>query len=314
MAKKKTIFTYEYWSEQINPKTGTYYTKEEAAEKRKEITKVKFSPFSKDYWLDKINPETGQIYTDSEADFKRRSLRKNDKCHWLLQINPETGVNYTEEEAVAKAAEFHKMISLKGNLRARELEKESPSPEKRTTRIEYYLAKGLTLEEAQAALTERQRTFNKEKCIKRYGDKGEEIWKARQDKWQSTLRNKNADEIAKMNKKKVWYYKFFLKDTSEEEKQKIIKKAKERGYRIFDTEEELISFIKTDYVDSNSNYYKKALDYLKSFPKLTFAIFNKTAKYYLKFIKDEERVFGAVKSNRRILYEKNRVWTFKEWT
>lgn len=44
--KKRTIFTYEYWTSQINPDTGTYYTKEEAKIKRTEITGVRHSPFS----------------------------------------------------------------------------------------------------------------------------------------------------------------------------------------------------------------------------------------------------------------------------
>ena len=44
--KKRTIFTYEYWTSQINPDTGTYYTKEEAKIKIKEVTKVRHSPFS----------------------------------------------------------------------------------------------------------------------------------------------------------------------------------------------------------------------------------------------------------------------------
>lgn len=44
--KKRTIFTYEYWTSQINPETGTYYTKEEAKIKRTEITGVRHSPFS----------------------------------------------------------------------------------------------------------------------------------------------------------------------------------------------------------------------------------------------------------------------------
>lgn len=265
---------------------------------KKETNKVRFSPFSKEYWLDKINPDTGLCYTIEEADFKRRSLRKNDKCYWLLQINPETGIKYSEEEAIIKATEFHKMISIKGALRIKELGPDLYPPEKRTNRIEYYLAKGLSIEEAQKALFERQSTFSKEKCIKRYGDKGEEIWKTRQDKWQKTLKEKSLNEIIEMNKKKALDYKFFSKDVSKEEKQKIIEKAKEKGWRIFDTEEELISFIKTDYTASNSNYYKKAFDYLKSFPKITFAIFNKTAKYYLKFIKDDERTFDTVKSPR----------------
>jgi len=118
--KKKTILTYEYWLSKINPETGSFYTKEEVIKKRKEITGVRYSPFSIDYWLNIINPNTGSLYTREEADFKRRSLRKNDKCYWLLQINPSTGKKYSEEEAIEKAKAFHKEISNKGAKKMKE--------------------------------------------------------------------------------------------------------------------------------------------------------------------------------------------------
>jgi hypothetical protein len=70
--------------------------------------------------------------------------------------------------------------------------------------IEYYTNKGLTQQEAKDALSERQRTFSRNKCIERYGlDKGLEIWKNRQEKWQKTLKSKPADEIIRINKSKL---------------------------------------------------------------------------------------------------------------
>ena len=72
-----------------------------------------------------------------------------------------------------------------------------------TTRISYYLGKGMTLEEAQKALSERQRTFSLEKCIKRYGKiEGLKRWKERQAKWLKTLNNKTEEEKREINMKK----------------------------------------------------------------------------------------------------------------
>jgi len=86
-----------------------------------------------------------------------------------------------------------------------------------------------------------------------------------------------------------------LKDTSTEEKQKIFLRFKQKGWKLFDTENELIEFIKHDYVSSKQNYYTTPLDYLKTFPKLAFAYFGRTAKFYVKFIKEFDKVFNVIK-------------------
>lgn len=72
-----------------------------------------------------------------------------------------------------------------------------------TTRVDYYLNKGMSLEEAQRALTERQRTFSLEKCIKKYGkEEGLRRWKERQTRWLETLNNKTEGEKREINMKK----------------------------------------------------------------------------------------------------------------
>ena len=77
-------------------------------------------------------------------------------------------------------------------------------PEKISTRIEYWLAKGYTEEEAKLKLKERQTTFSLEKCIEKYGkEEGYKKWKERQDKWQNSLNNKSNAEISSIRKKQM---------------------------------------------------------------------------------------------------------------
>ena len=79
------------------------------------------------------------------------------------------------------------------------------NPEKENTHVEYYLARGLTLEEAKLALSERQATFSLEKCIEKHGvEKGTEIWQERQDRWLATLNAKSDEEKQEINRKKLY--------------------------------------------------------------------------------------------------------------
>lgn len=71
------------------------------------------------------------------------------------------------------------------------------NPDKQPTRIEYYLAQGMTEAEATIALAKRQTTFSKEICVEKYGDKlGEEIWSARQVKWHTSYKKSNYSKIS----------------------------------------------------------------------------------------------------------------------
>lgn len=49
------------------------------------------------------------------------------------------------------------------------------------TRLEYYTSRGMSEEDARVALSQRQTTFSKEKCIQRYGEvEGLKVWERRQ--------------------------------------------------------------------------------------------------------------------------------------
>ena len=77
-------------------------------------------------------------------------------------------------------------------------------PENESTRIEYWIKKGLTEEQANAARKERQTTFSLQQCIKKYGEiKGTECWKQRQKKWLKTLDAKTDEEKKLINEKKI---------------------------------------------------------------------------------------------------------------
>lgn len=80
--------------------------------------------------------------------------------------------------------EYEKMVQD-----AKDYASSKRTPEKTATRIEYYLAKGMTEGEAKEALSKRQSTFTLESCIKKYGpEKGLERFNARQEKWQKSLK------------------------------------------------------------------------------------------------------------------------------
>jgi hypothetical protein len=95
-------------------------------------------------------------------------------------------VDYSIEDVVKK-----KMQSVKDN------------PQNQHTNIEFYLAQGLSIDDAKAALSERQSTFSLKSCIEKYGEEAGKLrWQQRQDVWQETLKDKTPEEIDIINQKK----------------------------------------------------------------------------------------------------------------
>lgn len=68
---------------------------------------------------------------------------------------------------------------------------------KLSNHIEYYLARGMTEEEARLALSKRQKTFSLEKCIERLGaEAGLARWQDRQEKWHKSYKKTNYSQIS----------------------------------------------------------------------------------------------------------------------
>lgn len=72
------------------------------------------------------------------------------------------------------------------------------------TKVEYYIKRGFSQQDAQYALSKRQSTFSLQKCIDKFGTKeGTKIWKNRQQRWISTLDKKTPEEKMIINQKKM---------------------------------------------------------------------------------------------------------------
>ena len=161
--------------------------------------------FSIKYWLYRgwskydANKKVSDIQKNNNSKYqdklKHGDIISNFSKEYLLnQYNDDNIVN----EILSNKA---KNAGLKGARKRRE------NPElyigSHDTSIEYYLKKGLSEEEAKAALKERQATFTLEKCIKRHGlEEGTKIFNERQEKWQNTLNSKPQEEIDDINRSK----------------------------------------------------------------------------------------------------------------
>lgn len=131
------------------------------------------SPFSKEHWIEKG-------YSEEEAEYKRNSIRPIRKEYWIEK-------GYSEEESILKAQE------TKTNNNKKASEKTKNTKKLNGTSYDYWYAYHMgDVEKAKKSLHERQSTFSLEKCIKKHGEiEGTKIWKERQTKWQTTLKNNN---------------------------------------------------------------------------------------------------------------------------
>ena len=98
----------------------------------------------------------------------------------------------TDNEKLTKISDLHsKMNTSRVNGK--------PSSNK----IEFWTNKGLSEEDANILLSERQSTFSLEKCIEKHGnEKGLFVFNERQKNWQETLNSKSDKEIKLINSSK----------------------------------------------------------------------------------------------------------------
>jgi very-short-patch-repair endonuclease len=110
---------------------------------------------------------SGKIKRDKNPNHKSKTtLEQRQKCSPFS----EKFVNYNDEN---KRKEFIKKVCDKKSY---------------TTRLDYWLNKGMSEEEAKEKLSNRQKTFTLEKCIQKYGkEEGRNIYDDRQERWQISL-------------------------------------------------------------------------------------------------------------------------------
>lgn len=173
------------------PKNGKetliYWTSRGWSEKKAEELRIKRkydpkkSPMNIDYWISKG-------LTIEDAKYKIRSFRKNNIEYWLER-------GYSKEESENKRKEFQIKNNKKFVIKYKTNENFKNSVDlKRTNNLNYWLNKGYSEKESMEKLSDRQRTFSKEICIKKYGEKeGIKIWEKRQEKWIESLKISNYD-------------------------------------------------------------------------------------------------------------------------
>jgi hypothetical protein len=130
------------------------------------------SPMNINFWLNKG-------FSEEDAKFKIKSQRKLNIEYWLNK-------GFSEEDAKLYVREFQ----LEQNNKYVKKRKNNPDKYNAVseTQLKYWLNKGFSEEEGKIKLKERQRTFSKDICIKKYGDElGLIKWKERQDKWINSL-------------------------------------------------------------------------------------------------------------------------------
>lgn len=104
------------------------------------------------------------------------------KYRYIKIINPITGKFYTPFESEQKYKEDQKKASIAAN--------KNRKPESYNTKIEYYLAKGLSIEEAHSALFERQIRNGLDYYINKYGvTEGTAKYHSRIEKYGEKIKN-----------------------------------------------------------------------------------------------------------------------------
>lgn len=126
--------------------------------------------------------------------YQKMKLKLNTKEYYTLLYGSDGDKIYKDIcERKTKHFDFSSEKQRERSFKAKEIRKNKP--ESFNTKLEFYLHKGMTNEDAVDALKKRQTTFTHIKCIEKYGeDKGNKIWEERQKKWQHTLNNKTKEE------------------------------------------------------------------------------------------------------------------------
>ena len=148
-------------------------------------------------------------YTEEEARYQIAIRRPTNVLYFINK-------GYSEEDAQIMLKDRQKKSLSTFN--------ELPIEERRKTKtscVEYYLEKNMTLEEAENARSERQRTFSRDQCIEKWGEiEGLKIFNERQEKWQLSLNDKSQEEIDDINRRKNRW-----KDLTDEEVESLKKQT-----------------------------------------------------------------------------------------
>lgn len=173
--REKTWTTVEYW-------VARGYSENDAkkiiSEKQSVVSKqVKNRPKCNKEHISKIYGE------NTDEFFRKRSI-------WCVEYWTSRGYSVSDAKKIIskRQTEMAKRNAVKdinerrkGNVKC----------------IEYWLNKGFTKEDAKNKISQMQKTFSLKKCIEKYGkEKGTEVWRKRQIKWQNSLNARGFHQLA----------------------------------------------------------------------------------------------------------------------
>lgn len=150
------------------------------------VKKFKYnSPQQWQFWIERerINPNTNKIFTEKEAKIHVSSFRKNSKYYWMKR-------GYSEDESIKLVFDNQSKSSKQC------IEKYTNDKSRNTTQIGFWMKRGYSEDEAKVIVSERQKTFTLDKCVKKYGiDEGLKVHTERQLKWQKTLNDRGDQDF-----------------------------------------------------------------------------------------------------------------------
>jgi hypothetical protein len=142
------------------------------------------------------------LYSDSDAKNTSKNSGKHMKEEKYKKMfsekikgekNPNHKSNTTLEQRQKVSPFSKKFMNYDNDGQREKFIKKVCDKKSYTTRLDYWVNKGFSEEEAEKKLKERQLTFTLEKCVEKYGDeKGREVYTDRQKKWQNSL-NSNGN-------------------------------------------------------------------------------------------------------------------------
>lgn len=185
--------------------------------------------------------------------------------------NPNSKTKTTEEQRKQRSPFSKKFFKYSNDNQSKEFSKkvlESRSPESFNTKIDYWINKGYSYVDAEKQLINRQKTFNLDTCIEKYGEeKGNLVYKERQIRWQkSLLDNGNLKCGYSLISQELFYRILEKYDIEKRDKVYFAKKNQEyfissKGnefyqYDFTDREKKKIIEYNSDMYHANPNIYK----------------------------------------------------------
>lgn len=174
-------------------------------------------PWFKKYHPDRTIEEYKQEFPDAKITCEKTSKKLSEVRKEIMSTpemkkfysekikgdkNPNAKCNTTLEERQRKSP-FSKNFKNYDGLSDEEKDErihenlQSDRDDRTTSQVKYWTNRGYSEVEAKEIISERQKTFTLEKCIEKYGEeRGLEMFKNRQLKWQSNFKHLNYSKIS----------------------------------------------------------------------------------------------------------------------